>query len=56
MTDKAQKTAAPAKEVRKGAVQPEKPTRLPNVGQPRPVSTTGAPATEADKTTAVKKP
>ena len=56
MTDKAQKTAPPAKEVRKSAVQPEKPTRLPNVGQPRPVSTTGSSATEADKTAAVKNP
>lgn len=36
-------TQARPEEIRKGVVQPEKPTKLPNVAPPRPVSTTTPP-------------
>lgn len=49
MSDETKKAARPPKEVQRGAVQPEKPTKLPNVAQPRPTSTTTSAGAGASK-------
>jgi len=42
MSEKLKKSTRPARweEIKRGAVEPEKPTKLPNVAMPRPVTTT----------------
>ena len=43
MSEKLKKSTRPARweEIKRGAVEPEKPTKLPNVAMPRPVVTAG---------------